>query len=119
MNYQTKFTVNYKNDDHEDHSMEIFNALKDLNPDCFNNNEAINLEAMFKEPLDWYSWNENMTALSKLFPLTTFVIYGNGQDYGDCWKAYFRNGDIDYCKSHIVYDSPQTTFGKLANKEGL
>jgi hypothetical protein len=49
------------------------------------------------EAVKWYQWEEDMKALSKQFPALLFTLDGEGEESGDIWRAYFRNG-----KSHVV-----------------
>jgi len=40
----------------------------------------------------WYDYQENMITLSKLYPDTLFEVDGDGEESGDVWKHYFKNG---------------------------
>lgn len=42
--------------------------------------------------ISWYSHMEDMVRLSMLFPTITFELEGEGEDQGDHWKAYFKDG---------------------------
>ena len=45
----------------------------------------------------WYKHDEDMKLLSKKHPDILFELYGNGEEDGDMWKAYYKNG-----KSYVV-----------------
>lgn len=49
----------------------------------------------------WYEHEEELTAISKLFPELTFRLSGNGEGYDDCWEKYFKNGESEYCEMTI------------------
>lgn len=40
----------------------------------------------------WYHYDRDMLSVSKRFPELLFVIEANGEESGDIWRAYFRNG---------------------------
>jgi len=36
----------------------------------------------------------------------TFMLVGDGDDYDDFWKAYFKNGTWELCYGEITYPEP-------------
>lgn len=46
----------------------------------------------FVDICKWYSWEKDMTSISRKYPDTVFTLYGEGEESGDVWKAYFKNG---------------------------
>tara|TARA_Y100000034_G_C6900387_1_gene416236 strand:- start:212 stop:595 length:384 start_codon:yes stop_codon:yes gene_type:complete len=40
----------------------------------------------------WYSYEEDMMALSKVNPETLFRLHGEGEERGDIWNMWFQNG---------------------------
>jgi hypothetical protein len=48
----------------------------------------------FEEQTRWYEWREDMTKYSKLHPDVLFTVSGEGEESGDIWKAYIKNGQI-------------------------
>lgn len=40
----------------------------------------------------WYTYTEDLEAVSKKFPDITIDVEGHGEETGDIWKARFRNG---------------------------
>lgn len=42
----------------------------------------------------WYAHDHDMLLLSKEFPTVTFKLHGRGEDYGDVWDTYYRNGKM-------------------------
>lgn len=40
----------------------------------------------------WYDHDGDMTMFSRLFPEVTFKLIGNGEDNGDMWHEYYKNG---------------------------
>lgn len=44
------------------------------------------------EDVKWYSWQKDMAYISEKYPDVLFILKGEGEDYPDIWKAYFKNG---------------------------
>ena len=49
----------------------------------------------------WYEWEEDMLKLSKLFPSILFKVDGEGEEAGDIWRAFFKNGKRVKYKAEI------------------
>lgn len=45
-----------------------------------------------------------MKVISTKYPDILFEVTGEGEETGDLWKAYFKNGKMQYCKGKVVYD---------------
>lgn len=58
----------------------------------------------FEEPTKWYESDSDMKELSKKYPLTIFVLEGEGEEHPDLWKKYFLNGKMQEAKAKITYD---------------
>lgn len=52
----------------------------------------------------WYSHEEDMVAVSKQYPSLVFTLKGEGEDAGDVWYKYFKNGLIQRCPAKITFD---------------
>ena len=50
-----------------------------------------------KEPVKWYSHDEDMTSISKMFPESIFKLSGSGEDCDDLWDCYYKNGEKEFC----------------------
>lgn len=61
------------------------------------------------DSMKWYDWERDMIELSKEFPEIEFVLYGEGEERKDIWRAFIKNGDCIYQAAHIYYD-PEPTF---------
>lgn len=51
----------------------------------------------------WYKHLDDMKAFSSRHPDKVFVTSGKGEESGDLWKAYFKNGKMQYEKAKISY----------------
>lgn len=54
----------------------------------------------------WYSYDEDCTQLSRDFPNVLFVLEGSGEESGDVWKAWYRNGKTARVKATLVFEEP-------------
>ena len=53
----------------------------------------------------WYEHEEDMKRVSKAFPETLFILEGNGEEKGDIWRKYFKNGKVQVSKIVISFDA--------------
>lgn len=51
----------------------------------------------------WYEHDNDMKRLSLLHPDVIFELCGEGEEQGDSWKAYYKNGKTQRCKAKITY----------------
>ena len=54
----------------------------------------------------WYGWKEDLVDVSKRYPNLLFFLEGEGEEPGDMWKAWARNGRVVETKARIVFDEP-------------
>lgn len=59
---------------------------------------------VFDDEYKWYDCEENMKKISLKYPNTVFKISGEGEETGDIWSRYFKNGKCQYCKAIMVVD---------------
>ena len=52
----------------------------------------------------WYSWNNDMLSLSKMFPDVLFTLNGVGEEHGDIWRAFIKNGKMQVSKAVLMYE---------------
>lgn len=56
----------------------------------------------------WYESTEDMTDISRMFPDCVFRLSGEGEETGDIWERYFKNGKNECCMAKIVMPKPKT-----------
>lgn len=56
------------------------------------------------EPTKWYDHSNDIKRLSKKFPDTIFKLEGVGEESGDIWIKYFKNGKRQICEAKITFD---------------
>lgn len=57
-----------------------------------------------EEPVKWYSHVKDMLSLSEKYPDVVFSLKGDGEEQGDSWFKYFRDGKMQECYAKIEYD---------------
>lgn len=51
----------------------------------------------------WYEHESEMKAVSILYPDVVFQLVGEGEEPGDLWHKYFKNGKMQKCLVQITY----------------
>lgn len=54
--------------------------------------------------IKWYDWKEHCLQVSKDFPNLVINIEGEGEESGDHWKAYIKDGKIQICKAVVTFE---------------
>ena len=52
---------------------------------------------VFEDEIKWYDHEKDVRKYSKLFSKTTFIIFGVGEEEGDYWKEYYKDGKMVRC----------------------
>jgi hypothetical protein len=47
----------------------------------------------------WYDHDEDCAAMSKHFPGVVFKLHGEGEEQGDIWEAYYKDGLCQICRA--------------------
>lgn len=90
MGYYTRFELSIKSGDRQTDFEEIVSKYVDFNP--------------FDETCKWYDCEKDMREISKLYPETVFQLEGEGEESGDIWKAYFKNGLMQKSEAIITFE---------------
>jgi len=59
---------------------------------------------LFQEEIKWYDHDVDMLKFSKTHPDTLFKLIGEGEESGDQWITYYKNGKSQTCKAIITFD---------------
>lgn len=57
-----------------------------------------------REECKWYDCKEDVLAFSKKHPDILFLLEGEGEEAGDVWRLYARNGKSCYQKAKMVFE---------------
>lgn len=112
MGYYTEHTLTVRNV----RSEEEFNKLSDFLTEkeligyafCDGIYTSNRFEAEFPTygECKWYDHPEHMVAIAEKFPTMYFELEGIGEEFGDFWKEYYHDMDIEQCRGEIVYEQP-------------
>ena len=53
----------------------------------------------------WYEWETDMKTISKMYPGVLFTLEGEGEESGDLWQAYFKDGKVQVSRARIEFDA--------------
>ena len=67
-------------------------------------NEASGYINVEDDCIKWYDHEEHMKEVSLKFPDQLLVLEGDGEEQGDQWKAYYKNGKVQVCKAIITFE---------------
>jgi hypothetical protein len=58
----------------------------------------------FESSCKWYNHDIDMKNYSLQYPNVRFTLNGEGEENGDIWFKYYKNGKVQVCKAIITYD---------------
>lgn len=92
MGYSTSYTLKVT-----PNSAEVWDAIEE-------NEDLSYAVGEWKDSCKWYDHDADMISFSKQFPETLFTLNGEGEEAGDLWIKYYKNGKTQYCHAVITYD---------------
>ena len=84
MGYYTSYSLSIEEGDQRN----LREAIKRLGmEDCISTESGDSLDSC-----KWYDHTDDTIEMSKFFPGTLFCLSGIGEEFGDWWKLYAKNG---------------------------
>lgn len=66
--------------------------------------ELADYQNCFDDEIKWYGHEEDMRRYSEKYPNVLFKLYGDGEENGDLWVEYYRNGLMQREKAKITFN---------------
>lgn len=82
-------------------SMELINLLRAKYEEAAH---ALNENGSAEESCKWYEHEENLREFSKGYPEAIFKLKGEGEEAGDLWIKYFKNGKMQLAEAKITFE---------------
>ena len=99
MGYMTIYSLEIESAEWQD-AEEIIKDLREGNDGAYC---AINENGGCAEPRKWHSHDKDLKAFSKAFPTRLFKLTGTGEDSGDLWQKYYKDGKVQLCKAVLAF----------------
>jgi len=90
MGYYTSFELSVLSGDRTTDHEEKISEIIDFNP--------------FEENCKWYEYDTDMKSYSQKYPNTVFELFGEGEESGDVWKAYYKDGKMFKTTATLVFE---------------
>ena len=66
----------------------------------------------------WYDHDEDCAEMSKKFPGVVFKLHGEGEQSGDIWDAYYKDGLCQICRAKLIFpEFDQTKLKSVAQAQ--
>ncbi len=88
------------------HELEIVDGdiglISELRNCCEEASYAIDDTGSEEQGCKWYDHEKDLREFSTKHPAALFVLNGEGEENGDIWREYYRNGKMQRCKAVIA-----------------
>jgi hypothetical protein len=89
---------------------EIANELAKILYNDTSDHPPLYFDDILEESMKWYECSADMKRISKMYPDYTFLLEGEGEDSGDMWREFFKNGMSKRIKARVVFDDFDESF---------
>lgn len=99
MGYYTNYNLKVKEGD-----LKIQEILDQVEGKFQGIDYAVDTDGSSLDSVKWYEHEADMHFLSLEFPSIVFELHGEGEESGDVWYKYFKNGKMQHCPAKISFD---------------
>lgn len=104
MGYYTNFDLQY--DSAQSDPVELQRLISDIRAGKTFTDYEISLNSDEWDTMKWYGHDEDMKALSLEYPNVMFVLTGAGEESGDFWRSFYKNGVWQTVTGEVTYPDP-------------
>lgn len=106
MGYYTTFTLGIQ--DKEKNTSENINrlhlALIEIDSDNKHVFDNDGTQVWSDGGIKWYEHSEDMEKVSKLLPDLVIQVDGEGEEVGDIWRSFWKNGKVHEAKRTVIVE---------------
>ena len=106
MGYYTTFTIKIKNKlEKEGHKIyDLKEAMLEVNEEHKHVFDMSDDEIYSDGGVKWYDYYEDMVKLSKMFPDLVLQVDGEGEETGDIWRTFWKDGKYQEAKRVVTIE---------------
>lgn len=97
-----------------EHELEVLDGdtglIQELLDDCEAAQYSIDSNGGTYDQSKWYSHERDMREFSKKHPKALFMLSGEGEESGDMWREYYRDGKMQKCKVQLHFNTFNPAF---------
>lgn len=93
MGYYTRYELNFDNGGDYDLGEAVVARIQEISGYTY----------LFNQEVKWYEHEADMKQLSKEYPDIAFTLDGEGEESGDVWRAYFKDGKMALHRAIIKF----------------
>ena len=97
MGYYTRYSLSVVEGEFDGDPEEILDDIHRKREDYYQ-------YGFFEDEIKWYEHDGDMKEFSKMYPDVVFNLYGEGEEAGDIWSKYYKNGKYQVAKAEIVVE---------------
>ncbi len=97
MGYLTEYNLKIKGVD----TSEVVKHLREHSEHAF---YAIDENGDYASETKWYEHENEMKEFSSQYPNAIFKLSGEGEQNGDIWKKYFKDGKMQIARAIIIFE---------------
>ena len=79
-----------------------YSLIVKLRDECEDAQYALDCNGDTYQSCKWYGHETDMKRFSEKHPEALFKLSGEGEESGDIWDEYYRDGKVQVCKARIV-----------------
>lgn len=109
MGYYTRHTLSIEVPKDTDEKLDEEQIIAELRSGNEEAAYSLNESGGTEEESKWYNSESDMKKFSTKYPECLFILEGAGEESGDFWKSYIKNGKCQRGHGKVVFDDYDPT----------